>query len=306
MHVLLIFVDGVGLGADDPAVNPLAAADTPTLDSLAGGRRWTASTGWQTTDRAEFIPTDAVLGVAGRPQSGTNQATILTGINVPAQLGYHFGPKPDAPTRALLEETNLFKTLIEAGRSADLINAYPPRLHHDINRGKTLRSSIQHAAWAAGLPMHTAEDLLSGGAMSEEWTGKAWREMLGYPDAPIFTPHEAGRRMVELSRGYEFAFFSHWYTDILGHRGPFEDAVRLWETIDGVMRGALEAWDDDEGLMVITSDHGNFEDLSHGKHTENLVPTVVVGAQKAAFADGLTDLSHITPKILRALGMLGL
>jgi hypothetical protein len=301
VHILLVFVDGVGLGLDDPATNPLSAAHTPTLWALANGQRWTHATGRQSTPRAEFIPTDAQLGVAGRPQSGTNQAAILTGLNVPAQLGYHFGPKPDAATRALLEQTNLFKTLTEAGQRADLINAYPPRLHHDIGRGKTLRSSIQHAAWAAGLPMHTADDLLRGDAMSEEWTGTAWREFLGYPDAPLYTPEEAGRKMVELSRRTDFAFFSHWYTDIIGHRGPFEDGVRLWETIDAVMRGALEAWDDREGLLILTSDHGNFEDLSHGKHTENPVPTVVVGGRKAAFADGFADLSHLTPHILREL-----
>lgn len=303
MHVLLIFVDGIGLGVDDPAINPFAAADTPTLDSLANGHRWVASTGRQSTDRAEFIPTDAGLGIPGRPQSGSNQAAILTGINVPQHLGYHYGPKPDAQTRKLLEETNVYKTLLAAGKRADLINAYPPRLHHDINRGKTLRSSIQHAAWAAGLPMHNADDLLVGNAMSEEWTGKAWREFLGYPDAPLYTPEEAGRKMVELSRRLDFAFFSHWYTDIIGHRGPMPDAISLLDTIDRVMRGALDAWNDEEGLMILTSDHGNFEALDHGKHTENNVPTIVVGARRHEFAEGFSDLTQITPNILKILGV---
>ncbi len=303
MHVLLIFLDGIGLGADDPSVNPFAAANTPTLWSLANGRKWLESTGLQSTDRAEFIPTDANLGIPGRPQSGSSQAAILTGINVPQHLGYHYGPKPDAATRALLEQTNIYKTLLAAGKRADLINAYPPRLHHDINRGKTLRSSIQHAAWAAGLPMHNVDDLLSGNAMSEEWTGNAWREFLGYPDAPLYTPEQAGRKMVELSRRLDFAFFSHWYTDIIGHRGPMPDAISLLETIDGVMRGALDAWDDDEGLMILTSDHGNFEALDHRKHTENKVPTIVIGKRRHELADGFKDLTQITPNILKILGV---
>ncbi|MBK9122343.1 MAG: hypothetical protein IPM16_04365 [Chloroflexi bacterium] len=303
MHVLLVFIDGVGLGTDDPTVNPLIAAHTPTLESLSAGQRWTTEAVRSDNGRAAFIPTDAKLGVAGRPQSGSNQAAILTGINVPQRLGYHYGPKPDAPTRQLLEETNLFKTVLQAGRSADLINAYPPRLHHDINRGKTLRSSIQHAAWAAGLALHTADDLLSGDALSEDWTARAWREYLGFPNAPTHSPEDAGRRMVEVSRKYDFAFFSHWFTDIIGHRGPFEDGVKLIETIDRVLSGALDAWDDDEGLMIVTSDHGNFEALDHGKHTENAVPTVVIGAARHAFADGYSDLTHITPRILDALGI---
>lgn len=303
MHVLLIFLDGIGLGADDPTVNPFAAARTPTMWELANGNRWLASTGRQRSARAEFIPTDAQMGIPGRPQSGTNQAAILTGINVPAQLGYHYGPKPDEPTRAILDQTNIYKTLLAAGKTADLINAYPPRLLHDINRGKTLRSSIQHAPSAAGLPLHTADDLLAERAMSEDWTGRGWREYLGYPDAPLYTPEAAGRKMVELSRGLDFAFFSHWYTDVIGHRGPLTDGISILEQFDGVMRGALDAWDDDEGLMIITSDHGNFEALDHGKHTENLVPTVVIGARRHEFADGFTTLSQMTPTILSLLGV---
>ena len=78
--------------------------------------------------------------------------------------------------------------------------------------------------------------------------------------------------MVELSRRYDFAFFSHWMTDVIGHRGGIEDGVKALERFDAVMAGALAAWDDREGLLIVTSDHGNMEDLSHGKHTENDVP----------------------------------
>lgn len=303
MHILLIFLDGVGLGADDPSVNPFSAADTPTLRALSNGKKWVEDTGLQSSDRAVFLPTDAVLGIPGRPQSGTNQATILTGINVPKRLGYHYGPKPDARTREILDETNIYKSLLAAGRSADLINAFPQRLHHDINRGKTLRSSVQHAPHAAGLPMHTIDDLMAGRALSEEWTGKAWREFLGHSEVPLYSPEDAGRKMVEISRQHDFAFFSHWYTDVIGHRGPLSDGVKLAELFDGVMRGALDTWDDSEGLMIITSDHGNFEALNHGKHTENLVPTVAIGSRRQEFADGFSDLSQITPKILKLLGV---
>ncbi len=47
--------------------------------------------------------------------------------------------------------------------------------------------------------------------------------------------------------------------------------------------------------MIVTSDHGNMEDLSHGKHTENDVPTLIVGAGKEHFADGLFTLADLTP-----------
>jgi len=53
--------------------------------------------------------------------------------------------------------------------------------------------------------------------------------------------------------------------------------------------------------VIITSDHGNLEDLSTRHHTENDVPTVVIGAERHRFAEGLHDLTGITPGILRVL-----
>ncbi|MFZ1754181.1 MAG: hypothetical protein WAU10_10570, partial [Caldilineaceae bacterium] len=70
-RVLFLFLDGVGLGSDDPAVNPLAAAHLPTLRGLIDGQPLTASTGRYANGRAHLIPTDAGLGVPGRPQSAT-------------------------------------------------------------------------------------------------------------------------------------------------------------------------------------------------------------------------------------------
>src|SRR5881394_3334483 len=99
MHILLIFLDGIGLGDNNPDVNPFAVANTPTLLSLTNGKRWLRETGHQEATRSILVPTDPRLGVAGRPQSGTSQAAILTGRNIPQIIGEHYGPKPNEATR---------------------------------------------------------------------------------------------------------------------------------------------------------------------------------------------------------------
>ncbi|MBN1964954.1 MAG: peptidase [Anaerolineae bacterium] len=298
-HVLFIFLDGVGLGDDDPASNPFAVAQMPTLIDLAGGR-WLRSLARHTNARASFVPTDARFGISGRPQSATGQAAILTGRNVPAAIGEHYGPRPNPPVRKILAQDNLFKQIVGRGGTAALINAYPPGFFTAINSGKRLRSSIQQAVHEAGLPLFGEDELRQGEAMSPDWTGEGWRSNLGYTDTPVYTPQEAGRRLAELARARTFTFFSNWITDVLGHRGPFEHAVGLLERFDGVMAGLLEAWDE-TGLIVVSSDHGNMEDLSTRKHTENDVPTLIVGPGHESFAAGLTDLAGLTPRILRAL-----
>src|SRR5258708_13306949 len=188
MHVLLIFIDGIGLGMDDPAINPFAAANTPTLHALAGNQRWLGATPRTESARSIFIPTDTRFGIPGRPQSASGQAAILTGRNVPAEIGEHYGPKPNPPIRAILAENNLFKTLTRAGKTASLLDAFPPQFFAGIDSGKRLRSSIQQAAFEGGVPLLGVEDYNAGRAFSADWTGQAWREVLGYPESPRSTP----------------------------------------------------------------------------------------------------------------------
>ncbi len=302
MHILMIFLDGIGLGNDDPSINPFAAAHTPTLHSLAASQRWLRSTPRTESARAIFIPTDACLGVPGRPQSATGQAAIMTGRNVPAEIGEHYGPKPNPAIRAILAEDNLFKQLTTRGRRAAFLDAYPPRFFQAINSGKRLRSSLQEAVFTGGVPIRGIDDLYARRAFSADWIGQGWRDVLGYADAPVMSPAEAGARLAELARESDFSLFTTWVTDEIGHRGPLERGVQYLELFDRVMAGLLDAWNDDEGLIVITSDHGNMEDLSTRNHTENHVPTVVIGgAARYAFAEGFASLLDITPHILNLL-----
>ena len=67
MHILFLFLDGIGLGEDDPATNPFAVARMPNLLALTGGQRWLKGIGRIESGRSIFIPTDPNLGVDGRP-----------------------------------------------------------------------------------------------------------------------------------------------------------------------------------------------------------------------------------------------
>ncbi|MCZ2097128.1 MAG: peptidase [Anaerolineae bacterium] len=302
-HVLLLFLDGVGLGDDDPAINPFAVARTPALDALAGGRRWLRDAPRHDNGRAVFVPTDPRLGVPGRPQSASGQATILTGRNIPAAIGEHYGPRPNPAIRALVRADNLFLRVTQAGGSAALINGYPPRFHEAISSGKRLPSAYQEAVLGAGLPIFTEVEMYAETAMSPDWTGEGWRNELGYADTPLYDRAEAGAHLARLARQRDFTFFSHWMTDVVGHRGPLERGVALVELFNDVLAGLLDAWDDANDLLVITSDHGNLEDLSIRQHTLNDVPTVAVGAARHDFAAGLRDLTGIAPGVLRVLGL---
>ncbi len=302
MRILFLFLDGIGLGENDPAVNPFARAKMPTLNALLGGRSLLKESAPFVGDRATLLAVDPAVGVEGLPQSATGQAILLTGINIPAKLGYHYGPKPNPEVAAFLTEGTLFSRFTQTGKKSALLNAYPPRYFHGIDSGKRLYSSIPLAVTNAGLELFKHEDLFAGRALSADFTGVGWRSMLGFPDAPVMNAKQAGEKLAELAGQYDFSLFEYWASDYAGHKQEMETAVELMETFDGVLGGLVDSWDDD-GLVLVTSDHGNMEDLSTRRHTDAHVPALVIGEKNARedFTRDMTDLTHIAPAIQRLL-----
>jgi len=305
MRILFIFLDGVGLGLDDARINPFARADTPTIRTLLGGHSLTAETAPYEGELASLLALDACLGVPGLPQSATGQATLLTGINVPSALGYHYGPKPNPAVAEFLRNGNLFARLQQKGKRAALLNAYPPRYFAAIHSGRRIYSAIPQAVVHSGLELMNADDLNRGHALSADFTGQGWVEHLGLPGTPLLTPYQAGERMAALSRKYEFSLFEYWLSDYAGHRQDMAEACRLLERFDQVLAGLVFAWDCQEGLILMTSDHGNLEDLSTRRHTRNPVPALCISTPglRSQFCAAMKDLSDIPIAIQRYLSM---
>jgi hypothetical protein len=310
MHLLFLFLDGIGLGPDNPEINPLARAHMPNLKSLLGGQRLLASAAPYHGEQATLLALDASLGVDGLPQSATGQAVLMTGVNVSAAIGYHYGPKPNPEVAAFLNNGNtLFSWLRAEGKSAALLNAYPPGYFAGIESGKRLYSSIPLAVTGAGFPLFTQKELFAGEALSADFTGQGWRDMLGFPDAPLLSPQEAGEKLLQLAMRYDFSLFEYWASDYAGHKQDMDWAVRQMEALDGVLGGIVQAVDGgpktagDELLVLVTSDHGNMEDLSTRRHTEARVPGLLIGSRqaRARFAAGLSSLADIAPAIRETL-----
>jgi 2,3-bisphosphoglycerate-independent phosphoglycerate mutase len=296
--ILFIFLDGIGLGQDNPETNPLARVEMPYLQSLLGGKKLTASTAPYESELVSLLALDAGLGVDGLPQSATGQAVLLTGVNIPAELGYHYGPKPNPGVAGYLNNGNtIFSWLHAKSKKTALLNAFPPGYFSGIESGKRLYSSIPLAVTSAGYPLFTQEDFFAGRALSADFTGHGWRSMLKIAEAPTMSAHEAGEKLAGLAQGYDFSMFEYWASDYAGHKQNMDWAIEQLEVFDGVLEGLVKNWDLDSDLILITSDHGNMEDLSTRRHTDAKVPGLVIGAKRQRFTDGLTDLTGIAPRI---------
>lgn len=302
-RILILFLDGFGLGSDNPDINPIAAARMPTIHRLLGGSPLVESTSPYSNEFVSLRAIDPLLGVSGLPQSASGQATLLTGRNVPKEIGEHYGPKPNRAIAEILRSDNLFVQIQSQGDSCALLNAYPPRYFEHIRSGHRLYSAIPMAFEAAGIRLLTADDLSAGDALSADFTGIGWNSQEGFPRAPQYSPHEAGVRLATLSQKYTVSMFDYWLSDYAGHRSSHSQAVDLMEALDAVLEGLVEAWDANADLIVITSDHGNIEDSRKGRHTQNPVPAFLYGPQEVrlTFADQFRDLTGLYPAVLHAL-----
>ena len=98
--------------------------------------------------------------------------------------------------------------------------------------------------------------------------------------------------------------------DMVGHTGNLDAAVRAVETIDHCLGRIVRAVRDAEGTLIVTSDHGNAEEMwnttlnePHTAHTSNPVPVVVVQDAKGLRLRDGGSLRDIAPTMLGMLGV---
>jgi bisphosphoglycerate-independent phosphoglycerate mutase (AlkP superfamily) len=78
-------------------------------------------------------------------------------------------------------------------------------------------------------------------------------------------------------------------------------AKQVLKNLAALIRGVLARIDLGSTSVILTSDHGNIEDLSSRNHTLNNVPTIVWGAEKNRIAPRIKSLADITPAIVETL-----
>ncbi len=300
MPIILLFLDGVGIGKKDPATNPFFSANLPTLTELCDGELFHSRRRRISSSIAEIVPVSATLGMPGLPQSGTGQTAIFTGRNGARIFGRHFGPFPPTKLRPIIERENIFSRLIASGKSVNFSNAFPRKFFEYTQAGTRHLSVTTLAAQAAGVRLRTAEDLKIDLGISADFNRDRWAE-LGNPGIVPITPELAGTHCAAMARTHDFLLFEYWLTDHAGHSQKKEFAVGVLERLDRFLEGLFRNVAFDEVDIVFISDHGNIEDLSTKTHTRNAVPGIFLGPHRKELAARIKNLTHLTPALLQIL-----
>ncbi|HEY0543794.1 MAG TPA: alkaline phosphatase family protein [Pyrinomonadaceae bacterium] len=290
MSIILFFIDGLGIG-ERGAQNPLDGLNE--AEPLAVFRDEEP----EVIFNGALVRTDARLGVEGRPQSASGQTTILTGINAPARLGYHKQGFPNEAMREIIREHSIFLQLRRAGiEPVVFANAYT-RLFFET-RPRWV-SATTAAVEAAGMSFRNLEDLRAGRAVFQDYTNQMLIER--GEDVEARSPEEAGEILADIAREHRFTLYEYFITDKIGHAQDFEKAREVLTRLARFIRTLLSRLDLSTTTVLLTSDHGNIEDLSARNHTLNQVPTLIWGEQRDGLASRIRSLADITPAIVEAL-----
>lgn len=111
------------------------------------------------------------------------------------------------------------------------------------------------------------------------------------------------------SQKYDFIVANFANPDMVGHTGILKAAESAVSAVDEALKRIVETILPENGVLLITADHGNCETMldehggPHTAHTTNLVPLILISNRPELQLDGseIRGLSVISPTVLNLL-----
>ncbi|RJQ30532.1 2,3-bisphosphoglycerate-independent phosphoglycerate mutase [Candidatus Parcubacteria bacterium] len=148
-----------------------------------------------------------------------------------------------------------------------------------------------------------------------------------YDQKPEMSAVSITDKLIEAATGkkYDFTIVNFANADMVGHTGIKEATVKAVETVDACLGRYLKVLLSQDGIAIITADHGNAEELINlqtgevdKEHSTNPVPFIVVGNKFEGKASEFGNeaisrdlsiispsglLSDVAPTILKIMGI---
>ncbi len=295
--ILLIFIDGLGIGKNDSHSNPFVKYgfntftthfnQVPTLDNS-----------FLNCNGKFLFPIDANLGVAGIPQSGTGQASLFCGFNAAKHAGIHFGPFPHSTTHNMIKENHILKYYSNKRGGSFYANAYPKPFFEYLKSGKTRLGVTALYCKMNNVRFNTITDIRKGKALTSELTNRRWNERLGYTLSSI-KPQTAARRLLRISSTFKYTHYEFYLFDHMGHLRIKNEFKQIFNDLDLFLSTILTEFNYEKLTVIICADHGNIEDISDKKHTRNPALTITAGKHGEKLSTSIKSLQDVKPQIIR-------
>ena len=131
-----------------------------------------------------------------------------------------------------------------------------------------------------------------------------------YDLKPEMSANEVTEKVIEAinSKKYNCIILNYANPDMVGHTGNLEATIKAIETIDNAVGKVVKEIQKQNGVLIITADHGNAEQMidnktgePHTAHTTNPVPLILIGKENIELKQG--KLADIAPTMLDIMGL---
>lgn len=132
-----------------------------------------------------------------------------------------------------------------------------------------------------------------------------------YDLQPEMSAHEVTDKLIEAieTNAYDLIVVNYANTDMVGHSGNLDAAIKAVECIDQCLGRLYKAILSQDGILLITADHGNAENMRdqatqepHTAHTTNPVPFLLIGTSvknnQLRCGGGLADIGPTALKLM--------
>lgn len=297
--IVFIFVDGLGIGKRE-SNNPFYVGHFPYFEDLF-------------SERTTYM--DPRMGVPGLPQSATGQTALFTGFNAAKMYGGHKEGFPGVTLKNLLKEDSLFKKVQQFGYSPTFANAFLVSEPEKLLAGHYVSVTTYMTLTSVG-KVRNLDDLNKHNAVFQDITNEMLLEGTFIPryekffpeirtiiDGDAFkkielrTPEEAAHALLSIAHDNDVVLFEFFQTDEAGHKQDMDRALEVLTLLERFVKAVFTSVNPHKTTCILTSDHGNIEDLSTGSHTENKVPFVVLGKGEK-YLKRIHHIYDVTPAIL--------
>ena len=117
----------------------------------------------------------------------------------------------------------------------------------------------------------------------------------------LYTGRDQTHRLLcGLLDDHDFAFYEYFLTDLVAHRGTWQDKLEQARRVESLVDEVLRRIDPSQHRLVVTSDHGNLEEGDHKRHTFNPVPLLAWGRDREQLLASIDEMTDVTSALVSA------
>jgi bisphosphoglycerate-independent phosphoglycerate mutase (AlkP superfamily) len=288
--VILLFIDGVGIGVDDPSYNPCCYSETGIFHV----------NNQNLPRRGQKYCLDAQLDIPGLPQSATGHTTLYTGVNAAKMIGKHLYGFPNQDLRNILHKHAIFVNLVKKGFKCKFINAFrpvfftTPEIFNNLHMSATTEMNKY-----ADLTFSDLRDIKVGKALYHDYTNRELRNK-GF-NLPIYCAHTAAEILIREGEKYDMILYEYFLTDFAGHARDLKRAIVEIKKVEELIAALVKRVNLKNTILITVSDHGNIEDLRTKSHTKNPAFLAIWNNTSSGRSKNFSSLLDIFPYIYESI-----